>query len=286
MLPNTPQPAKSLERFRLVKQAEIFALRRAEALGNMPAVFAGPRPSFYAALQAQGGLPAVIAEYKRASPSRGWIQQHLQPEDVGPAYQQAGAVALSVLTEEEYFKGYLQHMQRMHAAGVTVPMLRKDFIFDPIQVLHSASTPAAALLLIVRLTPDSAVLRNLREHAEFLGMDVVVEVFNVAELVMARESGARIIQVNARDLDSFRINMGATLKLASQYRHKDSAGYSNSGNNERWIAASGVKNHQHLIDAINVGFDAVLVGTRLMEQGQPAQSLTALLHDGEAFRAC
>lgn len=285
MLPNIPQSTKPLECFRLAKQAEIEALHRAAATGTLPPIFTGPRPSLYAALQNRKGLPAVIAEYKRASPSKGWIAQHLKPEEVGLAYQQAGAAALSVLTEEEYFKGQLQYIHRMHSAGITVPILRKDFIFEPIQVRHSASTHAAALLLIARLTPDSAVLRNLREQAETLGMEVVVEIFNAAELALARESGARIIQVNARDLENFSINMAATIQLATQYRHKGSTGHSNSGNHERWIAASGVSKHQHLVEAANVGFDAVLVGTSLMERGQPAQSLTALLHGGDTAHA-
>lgn len=267
----------SLEHFRKAKEAEVQALYEAAAAGTLAPVMEGPRPSFYAALQARAGLPAVIAEYKRASPSRGWIQENLSPEEVGTAYQEAGAAALSVLTEEHYFHGHVSYLERMRKAGVGLPLLRKDFIFDPLQVRDSASTCAAALLLIVRLTPSSLVLRDLREQAESYGLDAVVEVFDATELAVARESGARIIQVNARDLASFVVNIEASLDLATRYRHRDSAGCAGGSSNERWIAASGVTAYAHLTAAANAGFDAVLVGTSLMEQGQPATSLRTLL---------
>lgn len=268
---------QSLNRFRRAKEAELRVLQMAAAAGTLPPVLAGPRPSLFTALHPHAGLPAVIAEYKRASPSRGWIQQHLSPEEVGAAYQQAGAAAMSVLTEESHFHGHMTHLERVHAAGVMLPLLRKDFIFDPLQIVHSASTPAAAILLIVSLTPSPVVLRDLREQAEALGMDAVVEVFTATELDIARESGARIIQVNARNLTSFQIDMEASLALARLYRHRDSAGCTAGNTQERWVAASGVTEHSHLTAAVDAGFDAVLVGTSLMEQGQPAQALTALL---------
>ena len=109
------------------------------------------------------------------------------PEEAAKQYAEAGASCLSVLTEETYFKGTLGHLKRMSAPGL--PLLRKDFIFDRLQVAATAATPASALLLIVRLTPDAALLRSLREQAEAHGIDAVVEIFDEADLALARESG-------------------------------------------------------------------------------------------------
>lgn len=151
------------------------------------------------------------------------------PEEAAKQYAEAGASCLSVLTEETYFKGTLGYLKRMSAPGL--PLLRKDFIFDRLQVAATAATPASALLLIVRLTPDAALLRSLREQAEAHGIDAVVEIFDEADLALARESGARIIQVNARDLDTLQVDRSACLRLAERFHQ--------AGDNEAWIAASG-----------------------------------------------
>ena len=188
-----------LEKFKTAKQPEIQALRQLEYINMLPLPLRIERPSFLNALCApNGNRPHVIAEFKRASPSRGDILMDFPPEEAAKQYAEAGASCLSVLTEETYFKGTLGYLKRMSAPGL--PLLRKDFIFDRLQVAATAATPASALLLIVRLTPDAALLRSLREQAEAHGIDAVVEIFDEADLALARESGARIIQVNARDL--------------------------------------------------------------------------------------
>jgi indole-3-glycerol phosphate synthase len=271
-----------LDRFRIAKQPEVDRLRQLAASGGLPApLLSGtgggtPRPDFLRALLDRSGYPdapvAVIAEYKRASPSRGVIETGVSPEDAATAYMTAGATAISVLTEEAYFGGDLAYLGRM--AGVApsvpsasrIPLLRKDFIMDPLQVAATAATPAAALLLIVRLTPDARTLRDLREQAEAHGMHAVVEIFDEADLALARESGARIIQVNNRDLETLAVDRTACLRLGPL-----------RAPGEVWIAASGISERRHLAEAAHAGYDAALVGTALMDGGDLGGALRRLL---------
>lgn len=263
-----------LERFRKAKEAEVEALRVLEAQGALPAVYEGQRPDFAMALtrRAPGSPLAVVAEYKRASPSRGVICESLDVEDVARQYAAAGASAVSVLTEETFFRGRLEYLASAADPalynGPRTPLLRKDFIFDPLQVRATAATPASALLLIVRLTPDAAILRALREQAEGYGIQAVVEIFDAEDLRLARESGARIIQVNARDLESLAVDRDACLQLIQACP---------PANGELWIAASGMSSAEHLRAAASAGYHAALVGSALMEGGNPGEALAALL---------
>ena len=272
-----------LERFRAAKTPELAALRRAAEEGRLPPAWAGPRPDLAAALTARpaAGPLAVVAEYKRASPSRGPICEHLTVEDVARQYAQAGAAALSILTEEAWFHGDLAFLGRAAraleaAAAPALPLLRKDFIFDPLQVTATAATPASALLLIVRLTPQAGELRALREAAEGYGLAAVVEVFDTEDLMLARESGARIIQVNARDLESLRVDREAPLTLIRANPPLPG---------EIWIAASGMDSFTHLVKAADGGYAAALVGTALMAGGEPGAALARLLTGREAAHA-
>lgn len=129
----------------------------------------------------------------------------------------------------------------------------------------TAATPASALLLIVRLTPDVRRLRGLRELAESFGMEAVVEIFSAEELALARESGARVIQVNARDLDTLRVDRTACLNMGAARR-----------DGEIWIAASGMSEPDHLRRAAEAGFDAALVGSGLMAAADPGAALARL----------
>jgi indole-3-glycerol phosphate synthase len=204
----------------------------------------------------------VIAEYKRASPSRGVISERYTPEQIADLYTLGGAHAISVLTEEVYFNGQLDFLRRV-AARTALPLLRKDFIFDEAQVRETAATPASALLLIVALTPDVTHLRGLRVLSEFLGMTAVVEVFDERELDIARAAGASVIQVNNRNLETLAVDASVTQRLVS----RKSAG-------EIWIAASGYGTRGQL-DAL-VGYDAALVGTALMSSDDPCGLLREL----------
>ena len=222
-----------LERFLWAKADEVARLRQQERKGALPVPFSGQRGDFIAALQRrEAGVPlTVIAEFKQASPSRGPICRSLTVEEAARQYVAAGAGALSILTERRFFAGELDFLGRAAACCPGTPLLRKDFIFDPLQVRATAATPAAALLLIVALTPDAALLRRLREQTESLGMQAVVEVCGKKDLI--------------------------------------------------WIAASGMDRREHLEEAARAGFSAALVGTALMQEGQPGAALRRLLRGRE-----
>ena len=254
-----------LELFRKAKAKEIATLEILAARGRMPQPFAGPRPPFAAGLKASGPLP-VIAEYKRASPSRGDINLTAAPEAVALAYAEAGAGAISVLTEEEYFKGSLEYLSRM--AGPGRPLLRKDFILHPLQVRQTAATPASAFLLIARMLDDAMLAALLREGEQH-GLTAVVEVFSKGDLERAQAASASVIQVNNRDLDTLKTDMSVSRRLIERRRP-----------HEFWITASGIDSHTRLVSLLELGFDAALVGTSLMREENPGQGLAALLTGG------
>ena len=184
---------------------EIESLRKDFMEGRLPAVYQGHRPSFVEAVRAKGP-GAVIAEFKPASPSKGVLRESINPMDFADMYARNGAAAISVLTEHKYFKGTPDFLFMLNHPGV--PLLRKDFIFDPLQVAMTASSPASAVLLIARMCDDVEHLRQLIEIARMPGLAPVVEIFDQADLDMAREAGADIIQVNNRDLDTLEISAG------------------------------------------------------------------------------
>jgi len=259
--------------FKKAKTMEIKALERQAAAGSLPAPYPDRRLNFADRLRqkaADHGL-AVIAEYKRASPSQGNLALNLNPEEAGLAFVQGGAAAMSILTEKSCFRGRRNFITRAWDGGAKrfdLPIMRKDFIFDPLQVRATAALPAAALLLIVRLTPEAAKLRELRLEAESFGLQVVVEVLDEADLALARASGATLIQVNARDFQDLSVDFNRALDLAR--RNPPEAG-------ELWIAASGLSRSEELSATAAAGFKAVLVGTALMKSGRPAETLKQLI---------
>jgi len=260
------------EYFKKAKTLEIKALERLAAAGLLPAPYPGPRLDFADHLRrrAQDQGLAVIAEYKRASPSRGNLDLDLSPDQAALAFIQGGAAAMSVLTEKSRFRGRRNFITRAWDGGAErfdLPILRKDFIFDPLQVRATAALPAAALLLIVKLTPQASQLRELRLLAESFGLKAVVEVLDETDLDLARASGAAIIQVNARNFKDLSVDLSRALDLAR--RPGPEAG-------ELWIAASGFSRPEELTAAAEAGFTAALVGTSLMEGGQPAEALRRL----------
>lgn len=249
----------SLERFREAKMPEVERLR----LQPPTTVFKGSRPAFLPARN--DGRLSIIAEYKRSSPSRGVINEGISPAEIARLYTEGGAQAISVLTEEKYFGGKLEFLQEI-ASHTTLPLLRKDFLFDELQVRETATTPASALLLIVALTPEVSHLRALRQLAESFGIEAVVEIFNEAELELARASGAKIIQVNNRNLETLEVDMTTTLRLIKRRLPQ-----------ERWIAASGIDSHEALTRL--AGYDAALIGSALMSDQNPKQALQAIIQE-------
>ncbi|MDR1035336.1 MAG: indole-3-glycerol-phosphate synthase [Deltaproteobacteria bacterium] len=261
---------RGIQAFKDAKAAEIGALKelgRAELEARARCERETFRPpDFQKALEAghaARGL-AVIAEYKRASPSLGEIETGVSPEEAVEAYRAADCV--SVLTEETFFSGDLSYLPRMSFAGV--PLLRKDFVFHPLQVLDTAARRASAVLLIVRLIPGVAELRELMLLARSLGLAPVVEVLGADDLDTARSAGAAIVQVNARDLDTLKVDFLASMRLVEANPPRPG---------EFFIAASGLGDAVDLRIARRNGFRGALVGTALMRGGRPAEKLAELL---------
>ncbi len=219
------------------------------------------RRDFPAALRADP--PAIIAEIKRASPSRGLFAPEADPARLAESYARGGAAALSVLTEERYFAGSLRDLEAARAAA-PLPVLRKDFTLEPYDVAEAAAHGADAVLLIAALL-DTDRLRRLRQYAEALGLAALVEVHTRAELENALEAGARLIGVNNRDLRTFQVRLETSLELAP-HLPADAVKVSESG----FRSAADVRRLRA------VGFQAFLVGEHLMTASDPAAAVRAL----------
>jgi indole-3-glycerol phosphate synthase len=226
------------------------------------AAAAPPPRGFGAALR--GPDIACIAEFKRRSPSAGWIREGADPAPVVSAYQAAGAAALSVLTDGPFFGGSLDDLQRARAA-VALPALRKDFMVDAYQVAEARAAGADAILLIVSALTD-VELAALLDEAERWRLDVLVEAHDAAEVERAVAVGARIVGVNHRDLRTFQMDMSLTERLRDRIPA-----------DRLVVAESGIRTAGDVQRMRNVGVNAILVGENLMRGGDPAAALRALL---------
>lgn len=206
----------------------------------------------------------VISELKKASPSAGLLRESFDPASLARGFEQAGAAALSVLTEEEHFQGALAHLRDARAA-VSLPVLRKDFIVDSWQVWEARAANADSFLLIVAaLTPDA--LAALLALGRELGMEPLVEVHTAAELDRALEAGARIIGVNNRDLHTLAVRVETSFELIESIPDDRIA-----------VAESGLRTADDLTRLRAAGFDAFLIGETLMRESDPAAGLRRLL---------
>ena len=220
-----------------------------------------PARDFRAALLANP--PAIIAEVKKASPSKGAIVDDYHPAEIAAQYAQGGAACLSVLTDEEFFKGHLRDLEAARAA-VSIPVLRKDFTIDPLHVIEAAAHGADAILLIAAIL-SSKQMRELRELAASYGMAAIVEVHNDEELDAALASGPEIVGVNNRNLRTFEVSLDTSLRLAA----KIPAGIVK-------VAESGIAANHDVRLLGGAGFHAFLVGEHLMKAADPAQALREL----------
>jgi indole-3-glycerol phosphate synthase len=219
--------------------------------------------SFYDALDRTERLN-VIAEIKKASPSKGILCDDYDPVQIAMDYESSNAAAISVLTEEDYFQGSLEHLKMVRHA-VARPILRKDFIFDSYQLYEAVQAGADAILLIVAIL-DPAQLKQLMALAEKLGLDVLVEVHSLPELRIALESDARIIGVNNRDLTTFRVDMNTSVHLAPHV--PDSV---------ILVSESGIQTADDIRMLRGAGYDAFLIGELFMKSGNPGKSLRELM---------
>ncbi len=214
------------------------------------------------------GRVNVIAEFKRASPSKGEIRGGAPVAEVVGAYERGGAAALSVLTEEDFFRGSLQDLQEAKASA-RLPVLRKDFIFDEYQVYESAAAGADALLLIVAALDDAALGALLRLTVEELGMDALVEVHTAEELARAAHVGARIVGVNNRDLRTFEVSLETSVRLAAL-----------APAGTLLVSESGLRGAGDVDRLRACGFRAFLVGETLMRAEDPESALRYLAGAG------
>ncbi len=207
--------------------------------------------------------PAIIAEIKRASPSAGLIRKDFDPESIAREYQDAGAAAVSVVTEVRHFQGGLEILARLRWS-TRIPLLRKDFIIDSYQILEARHAGADAVLLIAALL-DASGLRNLREDAERYGMEALVEVHNREELQRALDTGATLIGVNNRDLRTFEVRLDVSLDLARNMPGEVTA-----------VAESGIRSAEDIRKLSDAGYIGFLVGEQLIRASSPGEALLRL----------
>ena len=230
------------------------------------------RGLFAAALGAPGRM-SVISEIKRASPSAGDIRADLDPVALARRYVAGGAAAISVLTEPHWFKGSLADLRAV-AAAVEAPVLRKDFILDPVQIDVAVANGASAVLLIAAfVSPDR--LAQLVAHAHARGLDALVEIFAEEELEAALDAGTRLLGVNARNLKTLEVDRDVVLRIGPRLAELVAA-----GRLDVTVAESGIQRGAHARAAWEVGYRAALVGEALVRAPDPAALLRELSLEG------
>lgn len=233
----------------------------------------GERRDFLAALRRpRAGDVALIAEVKKASPSKGVICENFDPVRIALEYEAAGASCLSVLTDEKFFQGSLDYLRQIREA-VSLPLLRKDFIIDERQILEAIEWGADAILLIVAIL-DEARLKRFHELALEAGLAALVEVHDEAELDRALAIGAELIGVNNRDLKTFQVDLGTTERLAAKLSRAPNTG---SQPPCLLVAESGIHTRADVERLAKCGAGAILVGESLMRGGSILNKVRDLL---------
>ena len=253
----------------LAATRERVAQTRAQAnLRALEKMAANHQPrGFRKRLQAMSQLgPAVIAELKKASPSKGVLRGSFPVGVLANQLARNGASALSVLTDEQFFQGSLANLVEASAA-TELPCLRKDFFVDEFQLLESRANHADAILLILAALDDKT-FRDLLDRAEAMELDVLCEVHNQEELRRALEGGADVIGVNSRDLKNFQVSLDTLIELAE-----------NIPNHVLRIAESGISGGSEIRELHSAGYQAFLIGEALMRAEDPGKRLQELLHD-------
>ena len=211
----------------------------------------------------------IIAEIKRRSPSKGIIREDFNPEYIAERYAMSGATAISVLTEEDFFEGSLEHLRAVRVR-VELPVLRKDFVFDEYQLHEALNAGADAVLLIVAILEDVLLARLITDARE-LGLDALVEVHSVNEMQRAASAGASIIGVNNRDLTTFNVDLRTSIELARL-----------APEDVILVSESGINTGDDIRRLRDAGFNAFLVGEHLMRADDPGEALRRLLEEANA----
>jgi indole-3-glycerol phosphate synthase len=243
------------------KRAELAEASRDRVEIERRASHRTPARDFRSALTTN--RPAIIAEIKKASPSKGILAHEFDPASIARAYSMGGAAALSVLTDREFFQGDLADLQAARAS-CKIPVLRKDFTIDEFQVIEAAAHGADAILLIAAIL-DPSEMRHFRELASQFGMAALVEVHDGDELDAALASGAEIVGVNNRNLHTFDVTIETSLRLVEKIP-----------SNVVKVAESGIHSNADVQRLASAGFNAFLVGEHLMKSADPAVALRAL----------
>lgn len=253
-----------LETIKAYKPGEVAEQRRrvpTRDLEDRMAQVSSPRRLVASLAAARLGL---IAEIKKASPTRGLIRPHYDPAACALAYEEGGATALSVLTDSRSFQGSLDDLAAARAAS-TLPVLRKDFIFETYQVLESRAWSADAILLIMAVL-DRSEAAELFTYAQEIGLDAIVEVHTEKHLQLALDFGARAIGVNNRDLHTFDVDLTTTTRLAAQ-----------CPDDVLIISESGISGRGDIVELTDQGIRSFLVGESLMRQADLAAAVRELL---------
>ena len=240
-----------LEEILRAKRDEIEALRPRHDELHRAALLRNDFRGFASALQAGEGKLALIAEVKKASPSAGVIAESFDPVAIAKNYARAGVEAISVLTDERFFQGHLSYLGTIRTA-VPQPLLRKDFILDPLQIMEAAVAGADAILLIVAALNQDALI-SLLETATLYQLDVLVEVHTLPELERALEAPAQIIGINNRNLATFQVDLSVTEELSEEVPEEIVL-----------VSESGIRTAEDLARIKACGVDAVLIGEALM----------------------
>jgi indole-3-glycerol phosphate synthase len=217
----------------------------------------------------RAGRTNIIAEIKHRSPSKGVIREDFNPGSIALSYEEAGAAAISVLTEEDFFGGSLEHLRTVREI-VNLPVLRKDFIFDETQIYEASSAGADAILLIVAIL-DDGLLSELIAVSRELEIEALVEVHNAAEMERAARAGASLIGVNNRDLITFAVDLETSERLAP---------IAPAG--AVLVSESGVNTPQDVKRLRQAGYHALLVGEHFMRAAEPGRALGRLIADVES----
>ena len=244
------ETAKANRDFDQLKEAAIYERKKAESHRLSAAL--------------QRNEINIIAEIKRASPSKGVINDKIDVAETARDYEKGGACAISVLTEEDKFRGSLEDLKIARAA-VEIPILRKDFIFDEFQIYEAAEAGADVILLIAAMLNDKDLLDLHRFAERDLGLDALVEVHTLEELIRVKNIGARLVGVNNRDLHSFAVSLDVSRELIN-HAPKDAL----------LIAESGLSSGDEILELRELGFAGFLIGETLMRSGNVEEELRNL----------
>jgi indole-3-glycerol phosphate synthase len=269
--------ATILDKIVTTKRAEIAAARAARPAAELRAALpdAPPVRDFLAALAAHtlasgdadaAELPPIrlIAEVKKASPSKGLIREDFHPLEIARTYEQHGAACISVLTDRSYFQGDLQYLSEIRQ-HVGIPLLRKDFILDGYQLLEARVAGADAVLLIAECL-DDRTLHALYDQTRELGMTALIEIYEPENLPRVLDLGTRLIGVNNRDLRTFTVDLQHTIRMRQQVPA-----------DRLLVGESGIHSRQDVLQLQAAGVDAILVGEHLMAQADIGAAVDSLL---------